>query len=454
MKSYPLLLAASLPISACINAQSTDRPNIILILTDDMGIGDLSSYGGTLLATPHIDKMAEEGIRFTQYYSASPISSPSRAGLLTGRCPGNWNITSYLQSREGNKNAEMADFLTTSAPTLPRAMKAAGYKTGHFGKWHLGGGRDVYNAPSITEYGYDEYASTYESPDPDPLLTATDWIWSKKDSIMRWDRTAYFIDKTIDFMKRHKGEPCFINLWPDDMHTPWVGNKEEMDLFPDGQESESNFKTVLKEYDKQIGRLLTLLKQEGLDKNTIVIFTSDNGPAPSFRHSRTNYLRGCKASLFEGGTRMPFIVWGPEHLIPKGKVDETSVISATDILYSICSITQTPLPENYKGDGEDMGKALLGEPQQRTKAIFWEYRRNKSNAFPRTKNERDLSPNLAIREGDWKLLMNYDGSEIMLFNLKNDINETTDIKDKHPDRTQELKNKVLAWRKALPVLTE
>ncbi len=454
MKSYPLLLAASLPFSACLNAQSADRPNIIFILTDDMGIGDLTSYGGTLLPTPNIDKMAEEGIRFTQYYSASPISSPSRAGLLTGEHPGNWNITSYLQSREGNKNAEMADFLTTTAPTLPRAMKNAGYKTGHFGKWHLGGGRDVHNAPSIIEYGYDEYASTYESPDPDPLLTATNWIWSKKDSIMRWDRTAYFIDKTIDFMKRHKGEPCFINLWPDDMHTPWVGNKEEMDLFPDGQESENNFKTVLKEYDKQIGRLLSLLKQEGLDKNTIVIFTSDNGPAPSFRHSRTNYLRGCKASLFEGGTRMPLIVWGPEHLIPKGKVDETSVICATDILYSICSMTQTPLPEDYKGDGEDMSKALLGNPQQRTKAIFWEYRRNKSNAFPKPGNEKDLSPNLAVREGDWKLLMNYDGSEIILFNLKNDKNETTDIKDKHPEITQKLKNKVLAWRRALPVLTE
>ena len=97
------------------------------------------------------------------------------------------------------------------------------------------------------------------------------------------------------------------------MHTPWVGNKEELDLFPNGENSEKNFKTVMEEYDKQIGRLLNLLREEGLDKNTIVIFASDNGPAPSFRHSRTNYLRGCKASLFEGGVRMPFIVWGPEH---------------------------------------------------------------------------------------------------------------------------------------------
>ena len=115
----------------------------------------------------------------------------------------------------------------------------------------MGGGRDVHDAPSILEYGYDEYSSTYESPDPDPLLTATDWIWSKEDSIARWDRTAYFIDKTLDFLRENSDVPCFINLWPDDVHTPWIGNQEEMDLVPKGTNSRQ--KTVLKEYDYQIG---------------------------------------------------------------------------------------------------------------------------------------------------------------------------------------------------------
>lgn len=452
MKINSLFLLAGFSLSAGVNlnAQSSEQPNIIFILTDDMGVGDIGAYGGEIIETPHIDKMAAEGIRFNQFYCASPISSPSRAGFLTGKHPANWNITSYLQTREGNKNAEMVDFLTPNAPTLPRALKEAGYKTAHFGKWHLGGGRDVYNAPSIKEYGYDEYASTYESPDPDPLLTATDWIWSPEDAIKRWDRTAYFIDKTLDFLKRNKDTPCFINLWPDDVHTPWIGNEEEMDVFPKGSVSEENFISVMKEYDYQIGRLLNSLKEEGLDRNTIVIFTSDNGAGPSFEHARNNGLRGQKASLFEGGIRMPFIVWGPKASIPMGEVDEKSVISAMDMFYSICNLTTTPLPENFESDGEDMSESLLGDTKDRNKHIYWEYRRNDNKAFPKPKNDYDVSPNIAVRWKNWKLLVNRDGSDVMLFNLKRDINETENIKDKHPKRTRNLKSKAIKWRNSLP----
>ncbi|MDR1886280.1 MAG: sulfatase-like hydrolase/transferase [Prevotellaceae bacterium] len=436
--------------SVSVAAQSNvERPNIIVILTDDMGFGDVGVYGGKFVPTPNIDRMADEGVRFTQYYSASPISSPSRAGLLTGRCPGNFHITSYLQTRAGNRSAEMADYLNPDAPTLPRTLQAAGYRTGHFGKWHLGGGRDVKDAPSITKYGYDEYVSTYESPDPDPFITATDWIWSAKDSIKRWNRTAYFVDKTLDFLKRNSGQPCFVNLWPDDMHTPWVGSIEEQKLFPDGENSEKNFRTVLIEYDRQIGRLLAGLKELGIDRNTIVIFTSDNGPAPSFRGSRAGNYRGCKASLYEGGMRMPFIVWSPDRLIPRAKVDNTTVVSALDLFVSLCNMAHATLPVNYESDGVDMSRALAGEPQQRDKAIFWEYRRNGSNAFPQPA-DKDVSPNLAVREGDWKLLINADGTGLALYNLREDQRETTNLGEKYPDRASELKEKVLRWRNSLP----
>ena len=447
------MAALALSVGACSSLEKTkdSRPNIIFILTDDMGFGDVGCYGGKFVPTPCIDQMAAEGIRFTQYYSASPISSPSRAGLLTGLHPGVWNITSYLQTKEGNRNAEMADYLNPDAQTLPRTLKSAGYKTGHFGKWHLGGGRDVIDAPAITRYGYDEYASTWESPDPDPLLTATDWIWSAEDSIKRWNRTAYFVDKTLDFLKKHKGTPCFVNLWPDDMHTPWVGNMEEQQLFPAGESSEKNFRTVLIEYDRQIGRLLDGLKALGIADNTIVIFTSDNGPAPSFRGSRAGNYRGCKASLYEGGMRMPFIVWSGGGLIPKGKVDELSVVSALDMFGSLCSIAGAALPENFRTDGTDMGKALVGMPQQRTKAIYWEYRRNDSKAFPRPA-DNDVSPNVAVREGDWKLLVNADGSEATLYNLHDDPRETTPLNERFPDKMRELSAKVLEWRGSLPAL--
>ncbi|MDR2472233.1 MAG: sulfatase-like hydrolase/transferase [Tannerella sp.] len=446
----PVMCTAVVPAAIASNPPKA-KPNIIFILTDDMGYGDVGCYGGKFVPTPNIDRMAAEGLMFTQYYSASPISSPSRAGLLTGIHPAQWNITSYLQTREGNRNADMADYLNPAAPTLPHALQNAGYKTGHFGKWHLGGGRDVIDAPHITNYGYDEYVSTYESPDPEPLITSTNWIWSDKDSIKRWDRTAYFVDKTLDFLRRNSDKPCFINLWPDDMHTPWVGNIEEQKVFPEGESSEHNFRTVLIEYDRQIGRLLDGLKALGIDKNTIVIFTSDNGPAPSFRGSRAGNYRGCKASLYEGGMRMPFIVWGLNGRVPKGKIDNSTVISALDMYTSLCGIADVKVQTGYKSDGEDLSGALLGKPALRSKPIFFEYRRNDSKAFPKPA-DKDESPNLAIRNGVWKLLINADETAPALYNLYDDPRETTNLIEQFPDKASELKDKVLKWRAGFPKL--
>src|SRR6185436_19296043 len=167
-----LLLALGLPVHA-----ADPRPNIIIVLADDFGWGDLSCYGAKV-PTPQLDAMARDGTRFTQFYVASPICSPSRAALITGQFPARWRITSYLQSQKGNRACEQADFLATNAPSLPRVLKSAGYATAHIGKWHLGGGRDVTNAPKFAAYGYDLGYGTYESPEPHPDLTATDWIWS------------------------------------------------------------------------------------------------------------------------------------------------------------------------------------------------------------------------------------------------------------------------------------
>jgi arylsulfatase A-like enzyme len=235
------------------------------------------------------------------------------------------------------------------------------------------------------------------------------------------------------------------------MHTPWVGNVEEQSVHPANVESENNFRTVLSEYDKQIGRLLSEIKKLNLDNNTIVIFTSDNGPAPSFRGSRAGNMRGCKASLFEGGVRMPFIVWDTKGVIPQGKSDKNSVISALDMFESLCAIAGAPLPKGYKSDGTDMSKALLGKQQQREKAIFWEYRRNDSEAFPKP-SDKDASPNVSVRKGEWKLLVNKDGSDVILYNLHNNQRENINVAEKYPKITEELKNLALDWRNSLPEL--
>jgi arylsulfatase A-like enzyme len=428
-------------------AAVSPKPNILFILTDDMGYGDIGCYGGKFAPTPNIDRLAHEGIRFTQYYSVSPICSPSRTGLTTGMFPARWNITSYLQTRAGNRACEQADFLNPAAPSLARTLKAAGYATGHFGKWHMGGGRDVTNAPRFAAYGFDEHASTYESPEPHPDITATNWIWSPHDKVKRWDRTAFFVDKTLDFLRRHKGQPCFVNLWPDDVHTPWVPNQERLGLYPNGPAEERKFRAVLDEYDRQMGRLLAGLKELGLEGQTLVIFTSDNGPLPSFRGSRSGGLRGSKLSLYEGGIRMPFIVRWPGHT-PAGWLDDQAVLAATDLFPSLCAVAGVELPKDTAFDGEDLSAVLLGSSRVRTRPLFWEYGRN-TNSFDYPRGA-DRSPNVAMREGNWKLLVNADDTDLQLYDLKSDPKEATNVAAANPEVAARLKDKVLAWRKALP----
>ncbi len=231
-----------------------------------------------------------------KFYAAAPVCSPSRAGFLTGMYPGRWRITSYLQTRAGNRACEQADFLDPKAPCIGRAMKSAGYATAHFGKWHMGGGRDVTNAPPFSAYGFDEHAGTWESPEPDPTITATNWIWSKYDKVQQLGpRSAYFVDRTLDFLRRHKGEPCFVNLWPDDVHTPWVPKGTDLDHQNQEKEwSAVNFKPVLLEYDKQVGRLMAGLRELGIDNNTITSFF----PAITdrCRPSRANAPAACAAA--------------------------------------------------------------------------------------------------------------------------------------------------------------
>ena len=448
-----MLLACSLcaivaALAECpVAAVEPNRPHIVFVLADDFGYGDVGCYGNREAKTPHLDRMAAEGIRLTQYYSGSPICSPSRASLITGMFPAGWQITSFLQTKKGNRACGQADFLDPRAPSLPRQLKAAGYATAHFGKWHLGGGRDVTDAPQFAEYGYDEHAGTYESPQPHPDITATNWIWSPEDKVKRWDRTAFFIDQTIDFLARHRQQPCFVNVWLDDTHTPWIPSDEQLKGQPAGPEQERKFQAVLTEMDRQIGRLLAEIKRLGLDEQTLVIFTSDNGALPTFSGRRNGKLRGSKLSLYEGGIRLPFLARWPGK-VPAGRVDERSVIAAVDMLPTLCQLGSAPLPTDSKLDGQDASGVLLGRANERGQPLFWEYGRNDTSfAYPKG---RDRSPNLAIRDGRWKLLVNSTGDSPELYDVVADPRETADVIEKHPDVAASLRDAVLTWRKSLP----
>lgn len=451
-----ILIGLGASLLVCASAQAAPetprRPHILFILTDDFGWGDLGCYGGDLVPTPHLDRMAAEGIRFTQFYVVSPICSPSRVGATTGMFPARWRITSYLQTRKGNAACEQADFLDPAAPSLARLLRAAGYATAHFGKWHMGGGRDVTNAPSIARYGFQEWASTWESPDPHPDLTATNWVWSPHDKVKRWDRTAFFVDKTLDFLRRHPNQPCYVNLWPDDTHTPFVPRPDlaQKHGASKGRDTQAHFKAVLEEYDRQMGRLLDGLRQLGLASRTLVLFTGDNGPLPTYQHRRTAGLRGSKLSLYEGGIRQPLLAWWPGQA-PPGRVNDRTVLSAVDLLPSLCRLAGAPVPAEVAAqlDGEDLSAAFTGSAPVRSKPLFWEYGRN-THAFAYPRELRDRSPNVAMREGRWKLLVNADGSGAELYDLEADPRETTNLAQKEPDLTRRLSAAALAWRRSLP----
>jgi arylsulfatase A-like enzyme len=445
-RSLALLLAFGTTVFA-----ADRRPNIIVLLADDFGFGDVAVYGGKT-PTPNLDTMAREGTRFTQFYVASPICSPSRCALITGQFPARWQITSYLQTRKGNRACEQVDFLDPRAPSLPRALKSAGYATMHVGKWHLGGGRDVTNAPKFAAYGYDVGYGTYESPEPHPDITATNWIWSPRDKVKRWERSRWMVDRTLEFLRTHTNQPCFVNLWFDDVHTPWVPSRDVQDDTSLRGDMKKNLRPVLTEMDREIGRLLATLRETGAASNTLVLFLGDNGPLPTFQQERTAGLRGSKLSLYEGGIREPFIAWWPGR-IRGNALDTNSVLNAVDLFPTLAALAGVETTERLAGDGEDISNALFGKSFTRTKPMFWEYGRN-TNSFGFPRITRDRSPNLAMRDGNWKLLFNANGTGAELYDVVRDLNETRDVSAEQREVTERMKSAALKWRKSLPVLQQ
>ncbi|WP_317235899.1 sulfatase family protein [Niabella hibiscisoli] len=222
-------------------------------------------------------------------------------------------------------------------------------------------------------------------------------------------------------------------------------------VYPKNREGEAAFKRVLKELDVQIGRLIEGLKQLNIEDNTIVVFTSDNGPMPSFKGSRSGGLRGSKLSLYEGGIRMPFIISWPGH-IPAGRTDMNSVVTALDLLPSLSKICGVNLPAGYKADGVDRAAVLRGKPSARPADIFWEYGRNNiAYSYPKA---LDKSPALAIRSGRWKLLMNEDGSDRELYDMLADPLEKMNIVSNNEKIAAQLQVKLQNWWSHLPKLKE
>ena len=256
---------------ACPDLASAARPNIVLVFIDDMGWGDFSCFGNRDVQTPEIDRLASEGIRFEQFYVDSPICSPSRTAISTGQYPQRWKITSYLSNRDHNKRRGLAQWLDPEAPMLARSLQQAGYATGHFGKWHMGGQRNVDNAPPITDYGFDDSLTNFEGMGTKllPLVLKPGQqkpgrIWADAERLgdgYRWmlrsKITGGFVDAATAFMKnaRKAEKPFYINVWPDDVHSPFW---PPVDKWADGKTG--LYLSVLEEMDRQLGKLFDLAR--------------------------------------------------------------------------------------------------------------------------------------------------------------------------------------------------
>lgn len=435
-------------------------PNIVVVLIDDMGWGDFSCFGNTEAATPNIDRLASEGLRFRQFYVNSSICSPSRCALMTGQYPQRWKITSFLEKRASNERRGMAQWLDPEAPTLARSLQGAGYATGHFGKWHLGGQRDVDNAPAISAYGFDQTLTNFEGMGP-KLLPLTQRpgeekigrIWQDAERLgspVKWVQrsqiTGGFVDAAVAFIDQSAAakKPFYVNLWPDDVHSPywppvdkWAKGKRGMYL------------AVLENMDRQLGKLFDHIRDvPELRDNTLVIVCSDNGPEAG--GGSAGPFRAGKGTLYEGGIRSPLIVWSPK-LLEKGKagsINDTSVLAAFDLAPSLLEIAGVASPQGFVPDGEEHSAELLGTSDASRKTpVFW---RRPPDRKIQNQPERAVLPDLAVRDGRWKLLCNYDGSSPELYDLTGDPAESKDVAHDQAETTARLSQLVAAWHKSLP----
>jgi len=443
---FVLLVATSL---SAIEGNASEKPNIVFVFADDWGWGDLSCHGHPFIKTPNIDRLASEGTDFHRFTVASGVCSPSRTAVMTGHFPARYNIDGHFAWAPNNARRNMPDWLSPNVPLLSRMLQQGGYATAHFGKWHLSNNM-IPDSPLPSEYGYDEYGAFNCAGEQMPV---------HEDA-----RSAIaFIEKSHRERKRF-----FINLWMHEPHTPFHTVPKYRWRFRDLEEPDNIYASVLSHADDRIGEVLDTLDRLKLTDNTLVIFSSDNGPARAARPTElalmhdtatgagygiaaakgiTGGRKGYKAALFEGGIGVPFIARWPGK-IPAGKVDKTSLISAVDLLPTFCKLAGVKLPDAYQPDGISQVAALTGNGSgTRAKPLFWKM----NSAWPIQKTRPYDWVSYAVVHENWKLVANRDSSHVELFDIVSDPYEKTDVKKRDPRTVAQLLRKLDDWKATLPV---
>jgi len=423
-----ILLAIQLLIGAGCTQQNNfkyTQPNIILIMADDLGYGDVSSYGNPGYETPNIDQLAEEGLKFTSFYANSAVCTPTRAALLTGRYQQRSGLEGVIYVRGETRQTGLAQ----NEITIAELLKKAGYQTGVMGKWHLGY-REEFNP---IHQGFDQfygfvsgnidYHSHYDNSG------IFDW-WHNADTLREEGYSTDLItEHSIDFIEVNQDQPFFLYVPHEAPHVPFQGRSDPAYRYSDNEftyygpveDRHRAYADMMTALDEGVGRIIDKLQETGLQENTLVMFVSDNGGLAEYGNNEP--LRGSKTTLWEGGIRVPGIAWWPGKIVP-GVTDQPVI--TMDLLPTFLGLARAEKPDTLHLDGLNLSRLIFNRDDLPERNLFWRYRGQK-----------------AVRSGAWKLMIS--DSDTLLFNLVEDISEERDLSDQYPERVFTLTSAIENW---------
>jgi arylsulfatase A-like enzyme len=417
------LAVSWLACTLALSITAAERPNIILVMADDMGWGQTGYYNHPVLKTPNLDAMAANGLRLDRFYAGAPVCSPTRASVLTGRSNDRTGVPSHGYA------------LRLQEKTIAQALQKAGYVTGHFGKWHLNGLRGA-GAPILSSdpyhpgrFGFDEWVSASNFFDVDPLL-------SRQGTIEEFtgDSSEVAVNEALKFLEKHRrsGKPMFAVIWYGTPHSPFRALDPDKAAFSALPEASQNHYGELVAMDRSIGTLRKRLRELGLAENTLLMFCSDNGGLPGIEPDTVNGLRGFKGSLFEGGLRVPGIIEWPA-VIKTPRTTEYPA-STMDIFPTVADIVKLPESAMLKPvDGRSLRPLFTADLKRRSAPI------------PFRSNNR-----AALIDNNYKLLTeNLARGTFQLYDLETDPKESRDLSTEKPEIAERMRNALLAWNQTV-----
>ncbi len=417
------VLIASQQVSFAVGS----RPNVIVILADDLGYGDTSLFDGWI-KTPQIDRMASEGLTFTDFHTNSSVCSPTRAAFLTGRYQQRVGIIDVVASHLDTPGLEASEL------TISRLMKQHGYRTALFGKWHLG--RGLRHNP--IHHGFDEFVG-YLNGAAD-YHNHKDWYNGLERRNIKGYTTHLITDHAVRFIEENKSRPFFLYVAHEAVHLPFqtpadtMENRSRKKLTSremwDPKRIRPKYKIMLEEMDKGIGQILDAVKRAGIDENTLIFFFSDNGAIGSGGSNKP--FRGGKFSHYEGGHRVPAIAWWPGKIASGTTTDATTM--AMDLFPTIMDLASIAVPRERKLDGTSMANLMLNQADFPNRQLFWGY-------------EPKLGT--AMRDKNWKMIVS--AKKYELYDLDNDIRESRNLVEEHPERALRMKETLLNWSKSVSI---